>query len=96
MYLKITQINADKGTIFNIFKEEIEKGITRKKLFEQLRALYGKAVSKVYIGESNPMAIGWVFHKKIKYSDSATMFMQETWVVLEETKVTAISLNKLP
>lgn len=52
--------------------------------FRHYRKTYGRPVSRVYIGEKNPRAIGWVFRKRQKYDDSRETFLQETWITLHK------------
>lgn len=95
MHAKVEQINTDKNYIYESFTIAIDKDTTKQQLFKQLMAEYGKPVSKVYIGNTKPIAIGWVFHKRIQYDDCNKTFLQETWVSLEETATTAIPINTL-
>lgn len=66
----------------------------RGKLFLALQKEHGACVSRVYVDKKNgeTVAVGWVFRKKVKYTDVNEYFTQETWVTLHsampETKTT--------
>lgn len=51
-------------------------------LFRYCRKQYGRPRSKIYIDRKDGSfnAIGWVFEKRVKYSDCLETFLQETWV----------------
>ena len=55
-------------------------------LFLSLQREYGRCVSKVYIGDGDP--IGWVFQKRTKYTDCDKTYLAETWVTLHTDKPT--------
>jgi hypothetical protein len=42
--------------------------------------------SYIYIGNKNPKPIGWVFEKKVKYSDVDKYYIQEVWVEIAACK----------
>lgn len=52
------------------------------RLYKSLRKEYGRCVSRVYIDtpDGQPDAIGWVFAKKVQYTDSPDYYNQEVWV----------------
>ena len=57
-------------------------------LFRSLQKEYGRCVSKVYIDQPNeslnPLPVGWVFQKKVEYSDvQGQYFVRETWIELK-------------
>lgn len=57
---------------------------------------FGRCVSKVYVGEKNPRAIGWVFEKRVKYTDSDKTYLQEAWITLHTAPpVRSIKYNYL-
>lgn len=89
--MNITQVNVDKGYIYNEFTNPLDEKYTKKQLFTLLMKEYGKPVSKVYIGDNPPIPIGWVFHKRIPYDDCNKYFLAETWVSIE--KITLININ---
>ena len=54
-------------------------------LFRSLQKEYGRCISKVYVDQVNeplnPKKVGWVFLKKVEYSDvRGQYFLRETWV----------------
>lgn len=59
-----------------------------KTLFSFYQREYGRCISKVYIDspDGTAKAIGWVFQKHMKYDDCKDTYLQETWVVLHESK----------
>ena len=57
-------------------------------LFRSLQKEYGRCISKVYVDQVNeplnPKKVGWVFLKKVEYSDvRGQYFLRETWVELQ-------------
>jgi len=58
----------------------------KKRIFKNYQKEYGKCESKIYIdvpmgdGTFRTVSCGWVFTKKIKYSDCKEYFIQETWI----------------
>lgn len=55
----------------------------RASLFRACRQNYGRCTGKVYVDTpTGPRAIGWVFVKREKYSDSDETFLQEAWVTV--------------
>ena len=58
-----------------------------KDLFTSLQREYGKCVSKMYIDTNEESKqIGWVFEKKVKYTDCDKTYIQETWITLHKSK----------
>jgi hypothetical protein len=57
-----------------------------KRLFKSMMKEYGRCVSKVYIGETKPKAIGWVFQKNAEPDRNGNKRKLETWVTLHERK----------
>lgn len=60
---------------------------SRGDVFRAARSEYGKCVSKVYVDRlegGKPLEIGWVFQKKVEYSDVPQEYLQEAWVTLVE------------
>lgn len=65
-----------------------------KRLFRSYMHEYGRCVSKVYIDTSEGVkAIGWVFEKRMKYTDCNDTYLQETWVTLHEDEPTIIQTD---
>lgn len=61
---------------------------TPGELFRQCLAEHGRCVSKVYRDGPNGRpcyrAIGWVFQKRMEYTDCKETYLLETWVTLHE------------
>lgn len=96
MHAKITMINSDRGLRFEEFKQELTPNTTKTELYNRMMREYGRPVSKVYVGEQpkDIMAIGWVFQKRVPYDDGPGTFLQETWVVVENTQAVNIDTWK--
>lgn len=78
MQLEITYVDGDKGMRYASRTLPLE-ATALKGLFRLLSREFGRCLSKVYVGEGEP--IGWVFEKKQPYSDTG-YFIQETWVTI--------------
>lgn len=78
MQLEITHVDRDKGMRYESYSLPLE-ATALKGLFRRLSREFGRCVSKVYVGDGNP--IGWVFEKKQLYVDKG-FFIQETWVTI--------------
>jgi hypothetical protein len=64
---------------------------TIKSLFKSLQKEYGRCTGKIYIDIDNgglvgitTMSVGWVFAKKVKYSDCKEYFTQNAWITVHE------------
>lgn len=57
-----------------------------KRLFKSLQSEYGRCVGKVYIDllDGGARSIGWIFEKRLKYSDSNETYLQQVWVTLHD------------
>lgn len=86
LYIQEEWVNASEG--YNLGSSEVYQ--TRfddiGNLFRSLQCEYGRCISKVFIGNENPIAIGWVFEKRKKYDDCNKTFLLETWVTLHNEK----------
>lgn len=51
------------------------------KLFRSLQGEYGKCISKMYHDDYHG-SIGWVFEKRVKFTDCDEYYIQETWITL--------------
>lgn len=55
-------------------------------LFRRLRREYGKCDGRVYVDneEGDPVAVGWVFVKRVEYEDARNRetYLREVWVTL--------------
>jgi len=66
-------------------------------LFASLRREYGKCVSSVYIDRDNKiMRVGWVFEKRMNFTNSKESYIAETWITLvsPETHPVQITVNR--
>lgn len=81
LHIKETYVNRTEGNIVHV--TELFKTIHTEvgELYKSLRQDYGK-VQKSYVGEGEQ--IGWVFTKKVPYSDSKETYLQEVWVEVFE------------
>lgn len=60
-------------------------------LFRSFQREYGRCTSKIYVdvpGQSQPMAIGWVFEQRAKYEDTQEPYIRETWITLHTERTT--------
>lgn len=55
---------------------------TVNEVFKDCQQEYGRCINKVYVGEKDPKQIGWVFQKRVKYTDCDETYLQEAWVTL--------------
>jgi hypothetical protein len=82
----VDYVNATEGYHYRGFSEEIDK--TPGEIFKIARSEYGKCVSKMFIdvamgdGTYATKNCGWVFQKRVKYSDCKDVYLQETWVTV--------------
>jgi hypothetical protein len=59
-------------------------------LFGSLKRSFGRCIGKVYVDRAvafrNPIAVavGWVFQKRVKYTDCDETYLQEIWVEYKE------------
>ncbi len=51
---------------------------TRGDLFRAMQKEYGRCQSTMYVGDGQP--VGWVFLKRVRYTDTDETYLQETWV----------------
>ena len=61
-----------------------------KDLFQHLQQEHGVCISNIFRDGPNDEAvpIGWVFQKRMKYSDTKESFVQEVWVSLHKAPPT--------
>jgi hypothetical protein len=54
----------------------------RGALYRALVKEYGRCISKVYVDREGapPLAIGWVFRGRQRYTDTGEPYLRETWV----------------
>lgn len=78
LYTKETYVNKTEGN--QVWETEICETIHEEvgSLFASCKKDFGRAVSKMYVGEGEQ--IGWVFEKKVPYEDSKETYIQEVWV----------------
>lgn len=90
LWIQETWINETEGyqvgesEVYETSYEESERG----KLFASLRREYGRCISCMFVGEDNPIKIGWVFQKKVQYQDTKEFYNQSTWVSLHKAPPT--------
>lgn len=91
MHIDIEQIDADRDVSYGRYTETIDG--TRKEIFSLLSRVYGRCISKVYIdrADGSTAAIGYVFQKRDRYTDTGEPFLCETWIsfctVVPETHI---------
>jgi len=84
--ITVEQVNVSKGYRYEGFTEETDK--TPGEIFKYARSEYGKCISKVYLdvsmgdGTYDTKTCGWVFQKKVQYSDCNKFYTQETWITV--------------
>jgi hypothetical protein len=61
-------------------------------LFKSYQKENGRCISKVYIDTKDKqiIAVGWVFEKKVKYTDCDDYYIQHTWITLYKKKTKII------
>lgn len=67
--------------------EELEDGsiqVNKGELFKTLAKEYGRCTGKMYYDGADGAAIpiGWVFEKRVQYSDCKDTYLQEAWISL--------------
>lgn len=88
LHIQESYVNATEGYrladlgVYETYFEDDEVG----KLFRSCQKEYGRCVSKVYVDSKigDPMHVGWVFRKKVKYEDVDEYFTQEVWITLHD------------
>ena len=57
-------------------------------LFRSLQRSFGRCIGKMYIDieDGGAIEVGYVFNKKLKYTDCNEYYIQETWVELFESE----------
>ena len=81
-------INKDRDCICSdeFIPLENSRITTIKEIFS-LRKEYGRVASKIYVDyDGVAYHTGYVFEKRMKYSDCSDSFLMETWVSIEITK----------
>lgn len=86
MTIKETWIDADAGLItgdsgwYEPYTDKLGD------LYRSLQKTYGRCISRMYkdvaVAFQNPVPVkvGWVFQKRVQYTDCADTYLQETWV----------------
>jgi hypothetical protein len=56
-------------------------------LYRSLRAEYGRCTGHVYIdrADAQPLAVGWVFVKRVPYDDCNKTYLREVWITCYQT-----------
>jgi hypothetical protein len=57
---------------------------SKGELFKSLQKKRGRCSGKMYIDDQagKPKQIGWIFSKRVKYTDCNDTFLQSTWVTV--------------
>jgi len=81
--VRITLVNEDKGYQFYEDVEDVDE-TNPKKVFRLLQREYGRCSSKLYRDHPGRPAVahGWVFRKRVRYTDCDEYFVQEAWCEL--------------
>jgi hypothetical protein len=68
---------------------------SKKELFLSLQKEYGRCLGFVYcdIQGSPPKKVGWIFEKKMKYTDCDETYIQNVWVSLYEALTETTTRN---
>lgn len=82
-------VNVDLGVSFGDSGVYDTRHETKGNLFRALQKEFGKATTMYVDTLSGPKAIGWVFTKRVKYTDARSgdkkaYYTQETWVTIHE------------
>jgi len=79
MRVSETHINATKG--YQLGDEDIYEPYTDNigDLFRSFQKEYGRCISKCYI-DPDAKQIGWVFQKKVQYTDCDEYYIHEVWI----------------
>ena len=94
MKLRTVMVNKTEGYRFGdevIDEKDMRMDLREDKghLFRFLQREYGRCVSKIYsefpMGDGTYLTVthGWVFEKKMQYTDCRKTYLQETWVSIE-------------
>ena len=77
-----TIIRLGSNGLYEPFTDNIQQ------LFKSCQSEYGKCKSKVYIDlpDGGARPIGWVFERRVKYSDSNETYLQQVWVTLHDNE----------
>jgi len=76
------------------YEDSIFPDMTRAKIFKWLQKEHGRCTSKVYIGNGIP--VGWVFQKRVEYTDCNETYLQETWISFGTKEVETTITYELP
>lgn len=90
MLIQESYINATKGYRFGDSDQYESFTDDIKTLFQSLQREYGRCVSRVYVdreGQTQPIAVGWVFQKRMQYEDARnnhqeSYYVREVWIML--------------
>lgn len=80
IYLEEDYLNVDKDYFLC---ETIRTDVSHKEptsLFRDLQRQHGRCISSVYVDRaSGAVKIGWIFEKRVKYTDVDETFLMQTW-----------------
>lgn len=84
LFIQESYVNASEG--YRIGDSEVYETWTDNPgdLFRSLRREYGKAQNMYRDTDDGVKRCGWVFTKRVQYTDSKDTYLQEVWVTLHE------------
>lgn len=86
LYVRESYVNATKGHRFGDSEWYESYTDSKGQLYRSLVAEYGRCMGKVYVDRPGapPLAIGWVFNKRMQYDDCRETYLREVWVEISE------------
>ena len=83
LWIQVQCVNATKGCRYGDDEPYETRFTSWGRLYRDCAREYGRCQSKVYIDKGDKAkAIGWVFVKRVKYTDCNEWFTQEAWVTV--------------
>lgn len=81
-----TMVNETKGHIFGESGWYEAYTNNRGRLFRNLQHEYGRCTGRMYrdLKSGGTIVVGWIFEKRVKYSDCKDTYLQSTWVEVRE------------
>ena len=76
------------------YEDSIFPDMTRAEIFKWLQREHGRCTSKVYIEDGVP--VGWIFQKRVKYTNPNETYLQETWISFGTKEVETTITYELP
>ena len=87
LWFDVLSVNVDMG--YRYFEGGPHESNCEDKstLYKKLLKEYGRCIGKQYIDTNGKkLAIGWIFLKRDKYSDTKETFLSETWVTVYKSE----------